>query len=255
MRLLIVMLLCGCRGTTPTPETTPSGPTAPTAAPTEPATPAEPETPPRDEAAARPEVPTFVGRIEVIDEILQAEMLASGSMKEGCPVGFDGLRLLTLSHHDFEGAVQQGELVVAAEHAEAMVDVFRTLFEARFPIERMRRIDHYGASDDASMADDNTSAFNCRFKTKGKTWSQHSYGNAVDINPLVNPYISNPTAPQESWRVYPPGGKRFLDRTRDLPGLIRDDDVVVQAFTEIGWKWGGNWTRSVDYQHFSSNGQ
>jgi hypothetical protein len=137
---------------------------------------------------------------------------------------------------------------VATEHAEAMVGVFRALFEARFPIRRMRPAYEYGGSDDASMADDNTSAFNCRAVTGGTGFSEHSYGHAIDINTVENPYIYGE-------RVLPPAGAPYVDRSDERPGMILADGPVVAAFTALGWGWGGSWQRVKDYQHFSRTGR
>ena len=128
-------------------------------------------------------------------------------------------------------------------------DVFRQAFQAHFPIERIEPVHLYGGDDDRSMEANNTSAFNCRLKTSGTSYSEHSWGHAVDINPLRNPYVTG------SGRVYPPEGAEYVDRTRDFPGKIDEDGVVVQAFDAHGWGWGGRWNSSKDYQHFSATGR
>ena len=98
-----------------------------------------------------------------------------------------------------------------------------------------------------SMTANNTSAFNCRFVDGTTRWSQHAYGRAVDVNPLVNPYV------QTNGRIDPPAGAQFADRA-PRPGLIDGDDAAVRAFAAVGWEWGGNWSGSKDYQHFSRSG-
>jgi hypothetical protein len=110
----------------------------------------------------------------------------------------------------------------------------------------MERVDVFGGSDDASMEANNTSAFNCRRTTGGTAWSQHSYGRAIDINPVQNPYVSGGT-------VLPEAGRAFLDRGNSRPGMIAPGDVVVRGFAAEGWGWGGTWTDPLDYQHFSSS--
>ena len=107
---------------------------------------------------------------------------------------------------------------------------------------------HFDGSDDASMKANNTSAFNCRNIKNTNRYSQHSYGEAIDVNPLWNPWVKGTL-------VDPPEGQDFLDRTSDLPGLIRDGDPIVKIFAEKGWKWGGYWTSRKDYQHFSTSGK
>lgn len=201
-------------------------------------------------AAPAGAVPRFRGTARRIDPATRAVMTApgTGSWHPGCPVGIDDLRLLELDHWGFDGVVHRGRLVVHHLHARALVEVFRTLFAARFPVERMELVDVYGSDDHRSMAANNTSAFNCR-EVAGSpgVWSQHAYGLAIDFNPVQNPWVSG-TA------VSPPAGRAFLVRTRPAPGLVLDGGVVVRAFARAGWSWGGRWRAPRDYQHFSSNG-
>jgi hypothetical protein len=171
------------------------------------------------------------------------------SYREGCPLDIEQLAFIRLSHWDMNGEVAMGELIVARTEADAMVGVFEQLFEVGFPIKSMRLIHEYGGDDDASMADNNTSAFNCRQSAGSSRWSEHSYGAAIDVNPLINPYVTT------SGRVMPPEGAPYQDRTLGEPGMIVDGDAIDSAFSEIGWGWGGRWSRSKDYQHFSRSGR
>ncbi len=168
------------------------------------------------------------------------------SWRTGCPVPVSSLRKLSVSFVTFQGRKSTGEIVVHADSADDIVVVFERLYLARYPIESMRTIDQFGGSDDASMDANNTSAFNCRRAVSGPSWSRHAYGLAVDINPLVNPYVKGS-------RVLPPAGSAYADRSVHNPALIREGDAVVQAFDSIGWSWGGRWTTLKDYQHFSSD--
>jgi hypothetical protein len=171
----------------------------------------------------------------------------ASSYHRGCPIPLSKLRYLTLTYWGFDHRAHTGEMVVSARVASDVVAVFHRLYDARWPIRRMRLVDDYGGSDDASMAADNTSAFNCRAVTGGTSWSQHSYGEAVDLDPLENPYISGST-------IEPPGAARYLDRP-NLPGVIHSGDTPVRAFGAIGWTWGGTWTSPRDLQHFSLSGR
>mgnify|MGYP001826028888 CR=1 FL=1 len=185
--------------------------------------------------------------VTTIDDTIASRM--SKSWRPGCPVGLEDLRLLTVAHWDFSGDSTTGELVVHADHAEALGDVFGILYDAGFPIERMELVDVYDADDDRSMAANNTSAFNCReVAWKPGVWSNHAYGTALDLNPLVNPYVSGST-------VLPPEGLAFADRSARTTGGVYPGDVVVNAFTSIGWGWGGDWSSAKDWQHFSASGR
>ena len=189
--------------------------------------------------------PGFQGGAEPIDPQTRARM-SGVSMHPGCPVGFDGLRLLTVAHWGFDGRVHRGRMVVHRDSAKQVLAAMRVLYRQRFPIRRMRLVDAYGADDRRSMNADNTSAFNCRFVAGTSRWSEHAYGRAIDLNPIENPYVT------DSGYVSPPAGAPFVDRSRHRQGMV--GGRAVRAFAEVGWRWGGNWPWPKDFQHFSASG-
>ena len=166
----------------------------------------------------------------------------------GCPVAPADLRKLELSYWGFDDQPHTGALVVAATEADAMIGVFRRLYDRRFPIRRMEPIDVYGGSDNASMAADNTSGFNCRRAVASgpPQWSAHAFGKAIDVNPVENPYLLEGD-------VLPPAGAPFVDRANVRPGMAVRGGELVAAFAAAGWSWGGGWA-NPDYQHFSATG-
>lgn len=170
------------------------------------------------------------------------------SWRAGCPVGPDDLRKLDLTYWGFDEQSHTGVLVVHASVAQSVTDVFRRLYERHFPIRKMEPIDVYGGSDDASIAADNTSAFNCRHAVASgpPTWSAHAYGKAIDVNPVENPYILDGT-------VLPPAGEPYVNRSNVRPGMAVRNGELVNAFAAAGWGWGGVWA-NPDYQHFSASG-
>ena len=171
------------------------------------------------------------------------------SYRPGCPVPPSQLRLVQLSYWGFDGRPHTGALVVNASVVPAVEQIFGRLYARRFPIRSMEPVDAFHGSDDRSMAADNTSAFNCRYAvaTGPKRWSAHSYGEAIDVDPLENPYLL-------SGRVYPPAGRPYLDRAHIRPGMAVAGGELVERLRGSGWQWGGRWTGSPDYQHFSANG-
>lgn len=178
---------------------------------------------------------------------LSRELLAkvrSWTWHPGCPVPPEELHQLTVTYLNFERKPSTGILIVHKDVAQEVSAVFQDLFRHHFLIERMRPIEEYNGDDNVSMAANNTSAFNCRDVTgqPGK-FSNHSWGRAIDINPLTNPYSKGD-------KVYPPEGRPYLDRSRSWPGSILSGSYVVRRFSEAGWTWGGNWLDRKDYQHF-----
>jgi hypothetical protein len=171
------------------------------------------------------------------------------SWRPGCPVGPEQLRTVRLSFVGFDGRTHTGALVVNRNVANEVTTVFRRLYAARFPIHGMQPIARFGGSDDRSMAADNTSAFNCRYAVAPgpKRWSVHAYGEAIDVNTVENPYL-------EGGRVLPPAGRAFTDRSHRRRGMAVAGGVLVRAFASVGWLWGGRWTASPDWQHFSRTG-
>lgn len=166
------------------------------------------------------------------------------SYRAGCPVGPAQLRAVRVTYWGFDGKVHDGSIVVARRVAHQIVTVFRKLWAARFPIRRLRPVSAYGGSDDRSMAADNTSGFNCRLVGGTSRWSQHAYGEAIDVNPVENPYV-------QGARVSPAAGRAFVDRSRYREGMATRDGVLVRAFASVGWRWGAAFG---DYQHFSTTG-
>ena len=134
------------------------------------------------------------------------------SYRAGCPVPPAKLRTVRVSFWDFRGRARVGAIVVARRVATDVVAVFRQLWEARFPLRRLEPVSAYRGSDDASMAADNTSSFNCRFVGGTSRWSMHAYGEAIDVNPVENPYIRGSF-------VSPPRGRAFIDRSRYRKGM------------------------------------
>jgi D-alanyl-D-alanine carboxypeptidase-like protein len=198
--------------------------------------------PPPTTTTAAP--PAFVSLVRAVTE---AEL--GSSWKPGCPLPVEDLRWIEVTHWDNEGNAVEGVLVVRVDQADDVVTVFERLFEAGFPIQSMRPIEEFGGDDDASMAANNSSGFNCReIPGRPGEWSRHAFGGAIDINPLVNPWVRGSL-------VDPPGGEPYVDRTLEVPGLIVADSVVTRAFHDIGWFWGGDWSSTLDYQHFSANGR
>jgi D-alanyl-D-alanine carboxypeptidase-like protein len=170
------------------------------------------------------------------------------SYRPGCPVGPSQLRAIRMRYWGFDGYAHTGTLVVHASVVTQIVSVFQRLYEARFPIRRMVGLEIYKGSDNASMAADNTSGFNCRRVKPSGPWSEHAYGRAIDVNPIENPYV-------HGGRVEPPAGRAYIDRSRRRPGMAIRSGMLVRAFDEAGWFWGGRWRSSKDYQHFSTSGR
>ena len=188
----------------------------------------------------------FASSITTITQRIRVRM--GTSWQRGCPVGLADLRYLRLVFRGFDGRSHTGELIVHAAHARGIVGVFRKLYAADFPIEQMT-LPTSAEPDPTPSGDGNgTGAMVCRATTGATTWSAHASGLALDLNPFQNPY-------QKDDLVLPELAGAYLDRSWHRPGMIHPDGVVVRAFAEIGWSWGGNFSTLHDYHHFSATGR
>lgn len=182
---------------------------------------------------------------EITDEIFAR--IKGKSFKDNCTVPREDLRYLHVLHKDLDGNTHEGEMIVNYHIAEDVLDILKTLYEADYPIERIRLVDEYDADDETSMRDNNSSSFNFRFISHTTRVSKHGLGLAVDINTLYNPY----TKVVDGERIIEPAtGEPYLDRTADFPYKIDENDLCYKLFIEKGFEWGGSWTDRKDYQHF-----
>lgn len=177
-------------------------------------------------------------------------MKKEGSWNESCPVPLEDLRYLRIKYLNFDGKTVLGEMIVHKDVSDEVMDIFSELYAINYPIHRMKLITHYKGNDWQSIEADNTSAFNCRKATGSKKWSRHSYGKAIDINPIENPYISR------SGRISHKASQSYRKRVHkdDTPAdraVLLKHDKATQIFKKYGWKWGGDWHKVKDYQHFS----
>ena len=169
------------------------------------------------------------------------------SFKDDCTLPLDDLRYIHVLHKDFNGETKEGEIICNAYIAADLLDIFMKLYEAGYQIEKIRLVDEYNADDETSMRDNNSSCFNFRFISHTTKISQHGLGLAVDINTLYNPY----TKVVDGKRILEPAtAGEYVDRDKNFPHKIDHDDLCYKLFTEHGFEWGGDWTRTKDYQHF-----
>lgn len=170
------------------------------------------------------------------------------SYVENDDIALGDLRYLRLLYVGFDEQTHVGELIVHASIADTILEIFQTLYENGYQIEKMRLIDDYGGDDHASLLDNNTSAFNYRVVEGSKKLSRHAYGLAIDINPFYNPYVTYPGGVEH---ISPEGSEPYADREADFPHKIgKDGDLCWQLFSQHGFTWGGDWKSLKDYQHF-----
>jgi D-alanyl-D-alanine carboxypeptidase len=192
------------------------------------------------------------GSVLPVTQALCDDMKKHNVIKAGAPVGCERLRLVKFSYFGFDGAVHaDGEIMVMDAAAEHVLRLFNKLRDMHYPIAKAKLINHYDGDDDASIADNNTSAFNFRNVAGTNSLSLHAYGLAIDINPVQNPYVEHPAGKP---RFSPPAGAAYADRLSGQPDKqlrLGMAESVIDVFADEGFViWGGYWKSAIDYQHF-----
>lgn len=199
-----------------------------------------------EDALTEEETASLFDSSEISDEVFAR--MDGVSYVENDNIALSELRYLRMLYMGFDGQPHVGEMVVNEQIADAVLEIFRALYDNGYPIEKMRLIDEYGGDDDASCLDNNTSCFNYRVVEGSTHLSRHAFGMAIDINPFYNPYVTWENGVEHS---SPPGSEPYADRSWEFPYKIGGEgDLCLELFEEYGFTWGGNWRTLKDYQHF-----
>jgi D-alanyl-D-alanine carboxypeptidase len=186
------------------------------------------------------------------DDIWKSMQGVSWHANLPCPKR-EALRVVQIPFVNFDGELKSGPLIVDATLADEVLKIFSEIAaNATYRIERVALIDAYGGDDFKSIEANNTSAFNCRLTTGAKTMSAHAKGRAIDVNPLINPYVDKTGTSHKKSLGFVTKQQRAKS---DAAGMIKADGLVVKTFKKYGWKWGGEWNSIKDYQHFSKDGR
>jgi len=198
-------------------------------------------------------IPPFQSSVRPLSAPLRSE-LRQEAWHPGCPVPLSGLRLLSVSYRGFDGRTHDGHLVVNRTAAAPLERVFRQLYRLHFRIRHLGIAAMYGPAKRRPKDGDISGSFECRQAvpspcdggTGTGSWSEHAYGEAVDLNPVENPYVG-------CGQSRDPASRPFFDRSRHRKGMVTA--AVGRAFGSIGWGWGGSWAGNTkDYMHYSQSG-
>lgn len=257
--LLVALLLAACTSSASNPPSgsAPTGaalttqpPSSSSPAPSSPA-PTQTTPPPplldggyvNDEATGSPALADPV--ISPIDDQQWTEMVDTGIWRPGCPAGRKDLRRLDINYVNFDGEINRGALVANRDAVDDLSGIFTALFDAGFPIDRMRPVEAYDGDVDRSLRANNTSAFNCRKPDQINAPvldSPHANGRAIDINPYQNPW----TDPRcDCWMP-----SDDFAAARIGAGVIIEDSLPWRLFTDRGWIWQD--IKVPDFMHFDT---
>jgi len=118
----------------------------------------------------------------IIDSQMSFEEAIEGTKAPNDDIS--NLVLLDVVYYSIDDKLHRGQLIIHKEVKVDIEEIFRLILQNKFPIMKVVPIVKYKWSDDASMEDNNTSAFNYRNIAGTNRLSNHSYGKAIDINPF-----------------------------------------------------------------------
>lgn len=178
----------------------------------------------------------------VVDSRLTQQEILKQNPRRRCPVEIlDQIVVVSVNYYSFDNIVHAGQVAIHKDLANDIIGAFELLLKEKFPIQSVIPISDskFAWSDDASIAVNNTSAYNYRNIRDTFTLSNHATGRAIDINPKLNPYFPGQ-------KVFPP----HATYNPAVKGTILADSKLVTYFEKLGWQWGGNWNEDLDFQHF-----
>lgn len=149
------------------------------------------------------------------------------------------LSLVEVTYFSFDKKLHRGQVLIHKDLAAEIKKIFKTIESEGFPVGKVIPVIKYNWSDSNSMEDNNSSGFNYRTVSGSLKLSRHATGRAFDLNPMYNPQIKR--------GITSPKGAKY-DTNKE--GTLDNRSAIVQIFIKSGWKWGGNWKSSKDYQHF-----
>ena len=182
---------------------------------------------------------------EINDELF--DKIYGKSFKKDCRVPRSELRYIHIIHVGFDGKDKEGEIIANRHIAKDLLDIFKKLHEEGYQIEKVELVDKYDADDEISMQNNNSSCFNYRVIARTNRISKHGLGLAIDINTLYNPYVNNHDG---KTIIEPSTAGDYVDRSKNFPHKIDENDLCYKLFIEKGFEWGGDWDFPKDYQHF-----
>lgn len=193
-----------------------------------------------------PEENHELGTIEnpIVDSLLSdSEALAQNPESLAPSEILERQRVITVNYFGFDGKIHQGQIVFDQDLVTDMQDLFALMLNRQIPVGSVILItaEKFKWKDGLSMAANNSSGFNYRTIKRTGELSNHALGRAIDINPLLNPYVHD-------GRIEPEGA--VYDPNR--PGTWNEDSVVVKFLESRGWEWGGKFEDIdiKDYHHF-----
>lgn len=183
-----------------------------------------------------------MGNALIVDSDLSRDEALRQNPVLVCPADIlERQKMFVVRYYSFDGKLHQGQVVMYERLEGDVLAVFEQLQKEQFPLQSVIPIadPRFHWDDETSMQANNSSGFNYRMIARTNRLSLHALGQAIDLNPLLNPYIRDDFV-QPAGAIYDPARR----------GTITANSFLVHLFESLGWEWGGRWDDRKDYQHF-----
>lgn len=196
-----------------------------------------------------------LGKKESIPASIQQKM-KNASMPNNATIKFSDLSYLTIPYIGYDESIKNGHMIVKNEMADEILAIFQELYSIKYPIYNIEIVDNYKKGSNNESTNDNISknAANANdtysFYYDTSDLNAHSTGNAIDLNPMINPKVTNGTTEQSNASDYIDRSKKDNWNEDAKASFIGTDTEVYKIFQKYGWIWGGSNATNPNYGHF-----
>lgn len=190
-----------------------------------------------------------LGEKEDLPENIRQQIIDAYNIPEASQNVLDSLSYLTVPYIDYNGAVKDGHMIVNKDLADEVLAIFQELYNIMYPIENMDIVEEYEvglneSTEYAAVDDNDTYSFYYASNTAQLT------GNAIVINPQINPKVQNGTAEHQNARLYVDRENTDNWSSEAKDAYIDNESRVYEIFKKYGWTWGGENEDNPNYGYF-----
>lgn len=152
----------------------------------------------------------------------------------------DELQLIDVLYYSTDEKLHKGQILTNEKIVDDLKTVFNEMLDEKFVVAHAIPIVNYNWDDNLSMQDNNSYSFCYR----NASFSKHSTGMAIDINPYFNPVCW-----KEGYanRINKPIGAK---KDTTINGTFSSSHPVLKEFRRLGFFWGHNFKAKHDDHHF-----
>lgn len=191
-----------------------------------------------------------LGEKNEIPSSIKQTIIETYSIPEKSQSALDDMSYLTIPYINFNGDIKQGHMIVKDELADEILAIFQELYNLKYPIENIDIVEEYANEENSenieaiAIEDNNTYAYYYGSDTAQLT------GNALVLNPQINPKVVNGKAEHSN-------AEKFVDRKKtdnwsaeEKSAYIDKESRAYEIFTKYGWTWGGENENNPNYGYF-----